>query len=87
MNKAAKYHEMTDLELKAEYTNKKQELFNLRFQHSTGQLANPLQLSAVKKDIARVLTIMREREGGTIKNQGKKQAQKATPKSNKGGRA
>ena len=87
MNKAAKYHEMTDLELKAEYTNKKQELFNLRFQHSTGQLANPLQLNVVKKDIARVLTVMREREGGIVKIEGKKAATKTTPKTNKGGRA
>ena len=38
------------------------ELFNLRFQHATGQLANPMQLKQVKRDIARVKTIMTEME-------------------------
>ena len=40
----------------------KEELFNLRFQHATGQLANPMQLKQVKRDIARVKTIMTEME-------------------------
>ena len=45
-----------------ELTNAKKELFNLRFQHATGQLANPMQLKQVKRDIARVKTIMTEME-------------------------
>ena len=40
----------------------KEELFNLRFQHATGQLENPMRLREVKKSIARVKTILREGE-------------------------
>ena len=40
-----------------------QELFNLRFQHHTGRLENPAKLSVIKKDIARVKTILREKRG------------------------
>ena len=49
-------------ELAAELTSLKEELFKLRFQHSTNQLENPSQISSVKKDIARVMTVIRERE-------------------------
>ncbi|MCL2255250.1 MAG: 50S ribosomal protein L29 [Firmicutes bacterium] len=49
-----------DLTIKLEDLRK--ELFNLRFSHTTGQLSNPMQLNNVKKDIARVLTIMQERK-------------------------
>ena len=42
----------------------KEELFNLRFQHATGQLENPMRLREVKKSIAQVKTIQRERELG-----------------------
>jgi large subunit ribosomal protein L29 len=42
----------------------KEELFNLRFQSATGQLENPGRLRAVKKDIARIYTVLRERELG-----------------------
>ena len=62
MDKAKVYHDMTDSELSAAYKSKKQELFNLRFQHSIGQLKNPKQLEAVKKDIARILTVLKLRE-------------------------
>ncbi len=40
----------------------KQELFNLRFQHATGQLENPQRLKQIKRDVARVQTIIREEE-------------------------
>ncbi len=53
---------MTDAELAAELDKMKKELFNLRFQHVTGQLENPLQMREVRKNIARVKTIMREKE-------------------------
>ncbi|MGB5421428.1 MAG: 50S ribosomal protein L29 [Desulfobacterales bacterium] len=43
----------------------KQELFNLRFQHATGQLENPQRLKQIKRDIARVQTIIREEELST----------------------
>ena len=57
-----KIREMTETELGNELKKKKNELFNLRFQHVTGQLENPIKLRDVKKDIARVKTIIREKE-------------------------
>jgi large subunit ribosomal protein L29 len=57
-----KIREMTDIELDAELKKLKNEHFNLRFQHVTGQLENPLRLRNVKRDIARVKTIIREKE-------------------------
>ena len=52
---------MTDEELTAKVGSMKNELFNLRFQQTTGQLKNPLAIRTIKKDIARVLTILNER--------------------------
>ncbi len=49
-------------ELSNELSNIKEELFNLRFQHATGQLDNPLRIREVKKEYARIKTILRERE-------------------------
>lgn len=49
-------------ELNKELVALKEELFKLRFQHATNQLENPQRLSAVKRDIARVNTIIREQE-------------------------
>ena len=49
-------------ELKKEEQELKAQLFKLRFQHATSQIANPLELNSVKKDIARVKTIIREKE-------------------------
>ena len=54
--------EMTEVELNAELGKMKKELFNLRFQHVTGQLENPVQMRELKRDIARVKTIIREKE-------------------------
>jgi large subunit ribosomal protein L29 len=51
-------------ELTAKLRESKEELFNLRFQGATGQLENHGRLRAVRKDIARIYTIMRERELG-----------------------
>ena len=53
---------MSQSELAAEELRLKKELFNLRFQHTTGQLENPLKMKEVKKDIARVKTVIRENE-------------------------
>lgn len=52
----------TASELNEELDALKQELFRLRFQHAVNQLENPLQLKQVRRDIARVKTILRERE-------------------------
>lgn len=59
--KAAEVRDMTDLELDNKLSDLKKELFALRFQHAINQLENPMRLKAVKKDIARVKTILRER--------------------------
>lgn len=53
---------MTDGELNEKLKNLKVELFNLRFSHATGQLTNPMQLNITKKDIAKIKTVLRERE-------------------------
>ncbi len=53
---------MSQTELAAEEMKLKKELFNLRFQHVTGQLENPLRMKELKKDIARVKTVMREND-------------------------
>ena len=60
--KAQEIHNMTNEELAKKLGDLKEELFNLRFRHATGQLENPCVLSTVKKDIARVKTEIRERE-------------------------
>lgn len=60
--KANKYREMTDQELSTKLSDLKTEFFNLRFQKATGQLNNPLSIREVKRDIARVKTILKERE-------------------------
>lgn len=59
--KAAEVREMTTLELENKLSDLKKELFALRFQLAVNQLENPTRLKAVKKDIARVKTIIRER--------------------------
>ena len=57
-----KIREMSEAELNSELVRMKKDLFNLRFQHVTGQLENPVKMREVKKDIARVKTIIREKE-------------------------
>lgn len=57
-----KMREMSEVELNAELVKMKKDLFNLRFQHVTGQLENPIKMRETKKDIARVKTIIREKE-------------------------
>ena len=57
-----KIREMSELELNAELLKMKKDLFNLRFQHVTGQLENPIKMRETKRDIARVKTIIREKE-------------------------
>lgn len=54
--------EKTPAELNAQLTKLKDELFRLRFQHAINQLDNPTRIAAVKKDIARVKTVLREKE-------------------------
>ncbi len=56
--------ELTDVDLEALLRESKEELFNLRFQAATGQLESHGRLRTVKKDIARIYTVVRERELG-----------------------
>lgn len=60
--KANKVRELTSAELQLKLTELKSELFNLRFQHATNQLDNPMRIKDVKLSIARVKTILRENE-------------------------
>ncbi len=60
--KANEIREMTANELSAKLMELKSELFNLRFRHATNQLENPMTIVSVKKDIAKVQTILREKE-------------------------
>lgn len=57
-----KIREMSEMELNAELLKLKKDLMNLRFQHVTGQLENPVKIREMKRDIARVKTIIREKE-------------------------
>jgi len=59
---------LSDAELTAKLLESKEELFNLRFQGATGQLENHGRLRAVRKDIARIYTVLRERELGITPN-------------------
>lgn len=60
--KLSEIREKSVAELNNELIALKEELFRLRFQHATNQLENPLKLRTVKREIARVKTIIRERE-------------------------
>ena len=62
MPAAAELRELADDQLLDQLGESKQELFNLRFQIATGQLENSAQISQVKRDIARINTVLRERE-------------------------
>jgi len=60
--KIKEVHDMSALELEQKLISLKQELFNLHFQLATGQLDNPMRVRDVRKSIARVKTIIRERQ-------------------------
>ena len=62
MMKIEKVRELSMSELESELKKMKTELFNLRFQHVTGQLENPMRMKDVKRDIARIKTVIRENE-------------------------
>ena len=64
MTTAHELDEMTNIDLEAKLRESKEELFNLRFQAATGQLESHGRLRSVKKDIARIYTVVRERELG-----------------------
>ena len=60
--KVAEIRELSSAELAEKLSDLKSELFNLRFQHAINQLENPMRIKAVKKDIARIKTVIKARE-------------------------
>ncbi len=62
--KASEWRNLTDAELASRLDDAYQELFNLRFQKASGQLTNTARKKQVRKDIARIKTILRERQLG-----------------------
>ena len=60
--KAAELRESMMEELERKEQDLRRELFNLRFQQATGEIENPMRIRAIKKDIARVLTVAREKK-------------------------
>jgi len=58
--KASEIRELSETELNDKLRDLKADLFNLRFQHAINQLENPMRLNLVKKDIARVKTVLKE---------------------------
>ncbi|MFM8999644.1 MAG: 50S ribosomal protein L29 [Actinomycetota bacterium] len=62
MSTASEFREQASEDLVARLDSLKEELFNLRFQLATGQLDNPSRIREVRHDVARILTVLRERE-------------------------
>ena len=63
--KAQELRQLSAEQLNEKLKELKHELFNLRFQHAINQLDNPMRIHSVKKDIARVMTIIREKQLGS----------------------
>lgn len=61
--KASEVRKMSATELESKVVELKKDLFNLRLQHATNRLDNPNRIAEVKKDIARVKTVLREQQG------------------------
>jgi large subunit ribosomal protein L29 len=66
-SRVAEVRDLSDEELVTRLREAKEELFNLRFQVATGQLDNNRRLHTVRRDIARIYTVMRERELGIVR--------------------
>ncbi|HET6770432.1 MAG TPA: 50S ribosomal protein L29 [Actinomycetota bacterium] len=62
MSRPAELRELPDDELHARVDAAKEELFNMRFQLATGQLDNPMRIKEIRRELARLLTLLRERE-------------------------
>jgi large subunit ribosomal protein L29 len=71
-SRAAELRELNDTELEHRLGEAKEELFNLRFQNATGQLDNVARLPQVKRDVARIETLLREREIAAAEQQEEK---------------
>ncbi len=62
MTRPAELRELPEDELKNRLDSAKEELFNLRFQLATGQLDNPMRIKEIRHEVARILTVLRERD-------------------------
>ena len=62
MTKPAELRDLPDEELRSRLEAAKEELFNLRFQVATGQLDNPMRIKTVRHEVARIMTVLTERE-------------------------
>ena len=76
MTTAHELDDLNDVDLETRLREAKEELFNLRFQAATGQLESHGRLRSVKKDIARIYTVVRERELGIRSTPGAESAEK-----------
>ena len=63
--KPSEFRELSDEEMETKETELKDQLFKLRFQNAVGQLENTMRLKDIKRDLARIYTIRKEREKGT----------------------
>ncbi len=70
MSKAIELRDLNDDDLAQRLEDARQELFNLRFQHATNRLDNTARLGQVRKEIARLATLLREREIAAAENKG-----------------
>jgi large subunit ribosomal protein L29 len=82
--KPEKYRELTREELERAARDLREELFNLRFRVSTQKLDNPLRLRYVRRDLARVLTILREDNLGKIRLPGSLEPETAAAQTDRG---
>ncbi|MBQ1523092.1 MAG: 50S ribosomal protein L29 [Erysipelotrichaceae bacterium] len=64
MEKIKEIREQSDLDLNKQIDSLKEELFNLRFQQATGVLENPARMKEIRKTIARIKTVLTERQNG-----------------------
>ena len=73
-SRAAELRELNDTELEHRLGEAKEELFNLRFQNATGQLDNAARIPEVRRDVARIETLLREREIAAAEQQDERES-------------
>ena len=74
MTRPSELRDLPDEELRARLESSKEELFNLRFQLATGQLDNPMRIKDVRHEIARLMTVLTEREHAGAEEQEEEEA-------------
>ncbi len=71
MSKASEFLDVSTPELEGRLHESRRELLNLRFQLATGQLDNTARIQQVRREVARLMTVIRERELGVVRNKGR----------------